>query len=51
MLELFGGTQAEYIMHKLSYKEAIALRDARVDRKLREMKEEEELRKKESKKY
>jgi hypothetical protein len=46
MLELFGGTHANYILHELSYKEAIALRDARITRKTNEMKKEEEERKK-----
>lgn len=47
---MFGGTQADYIMHKLSYKEAIALREARINRKEREFKEEEEMRKRQLKK-
>lgn len=46
MLELFGGTHANYILHELSYKEALALRDARINRKTKEMEKEEEARKK-----
>ena len=46
MLELFGGTHANYILHELSYKEAIALRDARINRKTKEIEREEEERKK-----
>lgn len=48
MLELFAGScQADYILNQLSYKEAIALRDARIKRKIKENEEEEEIRKKE----
>lgn len=46
MLELFGGTHAHYLLHELTYKEAIALRDARIERKTKEIKKEEEMRKK-----
>jgi hypothetical protein len=46
MMELFGGTHAHYFLHELTYKEAIALRDARIERKTKELKKEEEMRKK-----
>lgn len=47
MLELFAGScQADYLLNELTYKEAIALRNARFKRKIKEN-EEEEIRKKE----
>ncbi len=48
MLELFAGScQADYLLNELTYKEAIALRNARFKRKIKENEEEEEIRKKE----
>lgn len=47
MIELFGGTDADYFLNKLTYKEAVTLRETRVKRKTKEFKEEEEERKKE----
>lgn len=47
MFELFGGIDAEYILSKIPYKEAIAMRDTRIKRRTKELKEEEEERKKE----
>lgn len=45
MLELFAGQDIDYLLNKLSYKEALSLRDARIKRKTKELKEEEEARK------
>ena len=47
MMELFGGIDAEYFLNKLPYKEAIALRNARVKRKNKEFEEEQKLREEE----
>jgi hypothetical protein len=49
MMELFGGIDAEYFLNKLPYKEAIALRNARVKRKNKEFEEEQKLREEEMK--
>lgn len=38
-----GSCQADYLLKELTYKEAIALRDARVKRKNKEFENEEEL--------
>ena len=47
MMELFGGIDGEYFLDKLSYKEAIALRNARVKRKNKEFEEEQKIREEE----
>ena len=47
MMELFGGIDAEYFLNTLSYKEAIALRNARITRKNREFEEEQKMREEE----
>ena len=47
MMELFGGIDAEYFLNTLSYKEAIALRNARVTRKNKEFEEEQKMREEE----
>ena len=49
MLELFGGIDAEYFLNTLSYKEALALRNARVKRKNKEYEEEIRMREEELK--
>ena len=47
MMELFGGIDAEHFLNNMSYKEAIALRNARVKRKNKEFEEEQKLREEE----
>ena len=47
MMELFGGIDAEYFLNTLSYKEAIALRNARITRKNKEFEEEQKMREEE----
>lgn len=47
MMELFGGMDANYFLDTLPYKEAIALRNARVKRKNKEFEEEQKLREEE----
>jgi hypothetical protein len=49
MMELFGGIDAEYFLNTLSYKEALALRNARVKRKNKEYEEEVKMREEELK--
>ena len=49
MMELFGGIDAEYFLDTLSYKEALALRNARVKRKNKEYEEELKIREEELK--
>ena len=49
MMELFGGIDAEYFLNTLSYKEALALRNARVKRKNKEYEEEIKMREEELK--
>lgn len=47
MMELFGGIDANYFLDTLPYKEAIALRNARVKRKNKEFEEEQKIREEE----
>jgi hypothetical protein len=47
MMELFGGIDANYFLDTLPYKEAIALRNARVKRKNKEFEEEQKMREEE----
>ena len=47
MMELFGGIDANYFLDNLPYKEAIALRNARVKRKNKEFEEEQKMREEE----
>lgn len=48
MMELFGGIDANYFLDKLSYKEAVSLRNARIKRKNKEFEEEQKLREEEA---
>ena len=47
ILELFGGPSAYFMLEELSYKELVALRDARVKRKNKEIEEEQKYREEE----
>jgi hypothetical protein len=49
VLELFGGPAAYFMLEELSYKELIALRDARVKRKNKEIEDEQKYREEELK--
>jgi hypothetical protein len=49
MVELFGGEFGSQILHDRPYKEAIALKDARIKRKLKENEELEKEREKQLK--
>jgi hypothetical protein len=47
IMELFGGPSAYFMLEELSYKELVALRDARVKRKNKEIEEEQKYREEE----
>lgn len=47
--ELFGGADGDYLMEKLTYKELIARRTARIKRKNKEIEEEQKFREEELK--
>ena len=44
ILELFGGPGAYFMLEEMSYKELVALRDARIKRKNKEIEEEQKYR-------
>ena len=44
ILELFGGPSAYFMLEEMPYKELIALRDARVKRKNKELEDEQKYR-------
>lgn len=46
-MELFGGPSAYFMLEELSYKELVALRDARVKRKNKEIEDEQKYREEE----
>jgi hypothetical protein len=47
IMELFGGPSAYFMLEELSYKELVALRDARVKRKNKEIEDEQKYREEE----
>ncbi len=49
MMELFGGASGDYLLNNLSYKEVIAMRDARIKRKNKEFEDEQKIREEELK--
>ena len=49
IMELFGGPEAYFMLEEMSYKELVALRDARIKRKNREIEEEQKYREEELK--
>ena len=49
ILELFGGPSAYFMLEEMSYKELVAIRDARIKRKNREIEEEQKYREEELK--
>ena len=49
ILELFGGPSAYFMLEEMSYKELVALRDARVKRKNKELEDEQKYREEELK--
>lgn len=49
MVELFGGEFGSKILHDRPYKEALAIRDARIKRKIKENEEIEKEREKQAK--
>jgi hypothetical protein len=48
-MELFGGPSAYFMLEEMSYKELVALRNARVNRKNKEFEEEQKYREEELK--
>ena len=48
-MELFGGPSAWFMLEELSYKELVALRDARIKRKNKEFEDEQRYREEELK--
>ena len=49
ILELFGGPSAYFMLEEMSYKELVALRDARIKRKNKELEDEQKYREEELK--
>lgn len=49
IMELFGGPSAYFMLEEMSYKELVALRNARVNRKNKEFEEEQKYREEELK--
>ena len=49
IMELFGGPSAWFMLEELSYKEMIAVRDARIKRKNKEYEDEQKYREEELK--
>jgi hypothetical protein len=49
IMELFGGPDARYMLDNMSYKELVAIRDARIKRKNKEIEEEQKYREEELK--
>lgn len=47
IMELFGGPSAYFMLEEMSYKELVALRNARVNRKNKEFEEEQKYREEE----
>ena len=48
-MELFGGPSAYFMLEEMSYKELVALRDARIKRKNKEIEDEQKFREEELK--
>ena len=44
ILELFGGPSAYFMLEEMTYKELVAIRDARIKRKNKEIEEEQKYR-------
>ena len=49
ILELFGGPSAYFMLEEMSYKELVAIRDARIKRKNKEIEDEQKYREEELK--
>ena len=49
ILELFGGPSAYFMLEEMPYKELVALRDARINRKNKELEDEKKYREEELK--
>lgn len=49
IMELFGGPNAYFMLEEMSYKELVAIRDARIKRKNKEIEEEQKYREEELK--
>lgn len=49
IMELFGGPNAYFMLEEMSYKELVAIRDARIKRKNKEIEEEQRYREEELK--
>jgi hypothetical protein len=49
ILELFGGPSAYFMLEEMPYKELVALRDARIKRKNKELEDEQKYREEELK--
>lgn len=49
ILELFGGPSAYFMLEEMSYKELVAIRDARIKRKTKELEDEQKYREEELK--
>lgn len=47
ILELFGGPSAYFMLEEMTYKELVAIRDARVKRKNKEIEDEQKYREEE----
>ena len=47
ILELFGGPSAYFMLEEMSYKEMVAIRDARIKRKNKEIEDEQKYREEE----
>ena len=48
-MELFGGPSAYFMLEEMSYKELVAIRDARIKRKTKELEDEQKYREEELK--